>query len=75
MVGDEKVSDMVVKLDKISVLDKIHLHRHTDDVLYSYLLKATLKITKLHSFMEKLENQLRQEKVENKVDSVEHKKL
>ena len=32
VVSDKKVSEMEVKLDKISVPDKIHLHKQTGDV-------------------------------------------
>ena len=35
MVSDKKVSEMEVKLDKISVPDKIQLHKQTGDVIYS----------------------------------------
>ena len=47
VVSDKKVSEMEVKLDKISVPDKIQLHKQTGDVIYSDLLHATLKITQL----------------------------
>ena len=35
VVSDKKVSEMEVKLDKISVPDKIQLHKQTGDVIYS----------------------------------------
>ena len=43
--------------------------------MYSDLLQSTLNITKLQSVIEKLENQLRQEKVKNKTNLVQIKKL
>ena len=59
MVGDEKNSELEVRLNKINFLDKIQLHRNSGYVLYSNLLKATLRITKVQSIIDKLENQLR----------------
>ena len=47
MVSDKKVSEMEVKLDKISVPDKIQLHKQTGDVIYFDLLHGVMKITKL----------------------------
>ena len=34
MVNDKKVSEMEVRLDKISVPDKIQLHKKTSDIIY-----------------------------------------
>ena len=62
-------------MEKIGVPDKIQLHQKTDDVLYSNLLKATFKIRRMQSVIDKLENQLWHEKVENKGHLVEIKKL
>ena len=53
VVSDKKVSEMEVKLDKISVPDKIQLHKQTGDVIYSDLLHATVKVTRLQSLVEK----------------------
>ena len=47
VISDKKVSEMEVKLDKISVPDKIQLHKQTGDVICSDLLHAIMKITKL----------------------------
>ena len=47
VVSDKKVSEMEVKLDKISVPDKIQIHKQTGDVIYSDFLHAIMKITKL----------------------------
>ena len=47
VVSDKKVFEMEVKLDKISVPDKIQLRKETGDVIYSDLLHAIMKITKL----------------------------
>ena len=62
---------MEFRLEKINVPDTIQLHRKTGNLLYSDLLKASLKITNLQSVIDQLENQLRQEKVENKASSVQ----
>ena len=64
VVNDKKVSEIEVKLDKISVLDKIQLHKQNGDVIYSDLLHAIVKITKLQSLVDKMEIQLKHEKVE-----------
>ena len=47
MVNDKKMTDMEVRLDKISVLDKIQLHKQTSDIIYSDLLQAMMRINKL----------------------------
>ena len=75
MVSDKKVAEMDVRLDKISVPDKIQLHKQTGDIIYSDLLHAMMKINKLQVLVDKLEVQLKHEKVENKVNSIQIKKL
>ena len=74
MVNDKKMSDMEVKLDKISVFDKIQLHKQTSDIIYSDLLQATMRINKLQILVDKLEVQLKHEKVENKANAIQIKK-
>ena len=71
MVSEKKISQMEVRLDKISVLDKIQLHKQTWDIIYSDLLHAMVKINKLQVLVDKLEVQLRHGKVENKVNSIQ----
>ena len=66
---------MEVKLDKISVPDKIQLHKQTGEVIYSDLLHATMKVNKLQALVDKMEVQLKHEKVENKANMVQIKKL
>ena len=75
MVSDKKVAEMEVRLDKISVPDKIQLHKQTRDIIYSDLLHAMMKINKLQALVDKLEVQLKHEKVENKANSIQIKKL
>jgi len=75
VVSDKKVSEMEVKLDKISVPDKIQLHKQTRDVIYSDLLHAIMKINKLQSLVDKMEVQLKHERVENKANLIQIKKL
>ena len=75
VVSDKKVSEMEVKLDKISVPNKIQLHKQTGDVIYSDLLHAIVKITKLQSLVDTMEIQLKHEKVENKANLIQIKKL
>ena len=66
---------MEVKMDKISVPDKIQLHKQIKDVIYSDLLHATVKVTRLQSLVDKMEIQLKHEKVENKANLIQIKKL
>ena len=66
---------MEVKLDKISVPDKIQLHKQTGDVIYSNLLHAVMKINKLQSRVDKMEVHLKHEKVEKKANLIQIKKL
>ena len=75
VVSDKKVSKMEVKLDKISVPDKIQLYKQTRDVIYYDLLHAIMKITKLQSLVDKMEVQLKHERVENKANLIQIKKL
>ena len=62
-----KIAEMRLNLKAILVPDMIHLHKQFGEVIYSDLMKATLKVSKLQSTLSKAENQLRQEKVENKL--------
>ena len=73
MVSDKKVSEMEMRLDKISVPDKIQLHKQMGDIIYSDLLHAMVKINKLQVLVDKLEVQLKHEKVENKAKSIQKK--
>ena len=66
---------MEVKLNKISVPNKTQLHKQTRDVIYSDLLHAIVKITKLQSLVDKMELQLKHEKVKNKANLIQIKKL
>ena len=53
----------------------IHLHIETGDIIYTDLLKETLQVSKLQSSKKRVENLLRQEKVENKSHQTQIKKL
>ena len=55
---------MRVYMDDIHVPDMIHLHKTTREIIYTYLLNSTHKLSRLHSTKSKVENQLRQEKME-----------
>ena len=61
-----KVVEMKMKLENIHILDMIHLHKKVGVIIYTDLLKATLKVSRMQSGKRKIENQLRKEKVENK---------
>ena len=75
MVSDKKVAEMELRLDKISLPDKIQLHKQIGDIIYSDLLHAMVKINKLQVLVDKLEVQLKHEKVENKENSIQINKL
>ena len=62
-------------MDTISVPDNIQLHKKTRDIIYSDLLDAIIKIKKLQALVDKLEVQLKHEKVENKANLIRIKKL
>ena len=70
-----RVPEMRLNLQKIPVPDKIHLHKKIGEVIYTDLMKATLKVSKLQSTVSRLENQLKQERVENKTYQQQIKKL
>ena len=69
------VAEVKMNLDDIPILDMIDLHNNTWDILFNHLLKFTLALSKLHILKGKIENQLRQEKVENKAHQTQIKKL
>ena len=69
------MTEMEVRLDKISVPDKIQLHKQTSDIIYSDLLQAMMRINKLQILVDKLEVQVKHEKVENKANAIQIKKL
>ena len=75
IVNDKKMSEMEIRLDKISTPDKIQLHKQTSDIVYSDLLQAMVRINKLQVLIDKLEIQLKHERVENKVNVVQIRKL
>ena len=42
-----KVAEMRMNLENIPTPDMIHFHKHDGEVIYSDLLKATLKVSRL----------------------------
>ena len=59
-----KVAEMKMILENIPIPDMIHLHKQTRDIIYTDLLKETLKVSRLQYSKSKIENHIRQEKVE-----------
>ena len=55
-----------MNLEDIPIPYLIHFHKQNGDILFIDLLKTTLKLSKLEATKSKIENQLRQEKVENR---------
>ena len=70
MVNDKQMSEMEIRLDKISIPDKIQLHKQTSDIIYSDLLQAMIRRNKLQRLIDKLEIQLKHERVENKENAI-----
>jgi hypothetical protein len=56
---EDKVSEIKIRYDNISSLDKVKFHKHTSDMLYSDYLSLRLKNSKPSSFAMKLEGILR----------------
>ena len=51
LATQDTVSEMRLNLQKILVPDKIDLHKHTIEVIYTDLLEATLKDSKSQSIV------------------------
>ena len=69
------VAELKMNLDDSPIPDMIHLHKQTGDILFTHYLKITLELSKLQNLKGKIENQFRQEKVENKAHQTQIKKL
>jgi hypothetical protein len=61
-----KVSEIKIKYDNISALDKVQFHKQTSDLLYLDYLNFNLKNAKLTSLATKIEGHLRKEKEASK---------
>ena len=59
VADEDQVSEIKIKYDNISAPDKVKFHKQTSDLLYSDYLSLNLKNSKLSSYAEKLERQLR----------------
>ena len=75
LVRKNTIAEVKMNLDDIPIPNMIHLHKQTRDILFTHLLKITLELSKLQILKVKSENQLRQEKVENKAHQTQIKKL
>ena len=67
MATRNNITKIKLNLKEIPISDMIHLHKQTREFIYTYLIMATLNLSKLQSTVPNIGNQLRQEKVENKV--------
>lgn len=72
---DYKASQMNIKLDQVSVVDKINLNKQICKVIFSYCIQSIVNITKLKAQMVKLQRQLMQEKTKNKSCHVRNAEL
>jgi hypothetical protein len=60
VVEDEyKVFEINIRYDNLSASDKVKLHKHTGEMLYSDYLSLSLNNSKITSYIMKLEGQLR----------------
>ena len=66
---------MKMNVENIPKPDMIHLHKKTRDILFSDPLKDTLRLSNYHTTKNKMENQMREEKVDNKAHQTQIKKL
>ena len=66
VADEDKVSEVKLHYENISVLDKVKFHINTSDMLYSDYLGLSLKVSRLTTHALKLEGQLRQEKASNR---------
>ena len=66
---------MKMNLENIHIPDMIHLHKQARDIIYTDILKATLKVSMMHSSKSKIENHIKKEKVENKAHQQQIKKM
>ena len=70
-----KVAEMKMRLENMPIPYMIHLHKKTGDIIYTDMLKDTLKLSRLQSSKRKIENHLREEKVENRSHQAQIKEL
>ena len=75
VAAQNRFLEMRLNLQKIPVPDKICLDKQTGEVIYIDLMKDAFKASKLQSTISRLENQLKQEKVESKTYQQHIKKL
>jgi hypothetical protein len=75
VVDEDKVSEVKLHYENISAPYKVKFHRNTCDMLYSYYLSLSLKISRLTTHALKLEGQLRQEKTSSRAWQTQVKRL
>ena len=46
-----RVTEMKMELENIPILDMVHLHKQTGDIFFTDLLKATLGLSKLKTYV------------------------
>lgn len=66
-VRDFNASKVKLKLDDISIVDKIDLHRKIREMIFRDLLHTTTSMIILQEIVEKVEKQLKQEKTSSKI--------
>jgi hypothetical protein len=75
VADEDKVSEIKLKYEKISGLDKVKFHKNTSDMLYSDYLGLSLKNSKMSTYAIKLEWKLRQEKASSMAWKTQVKRL
>ena len=75
LAEEEKVAEMKLRMDQISVPNKIHFHMKTSEVLYHDLLQSILSNKKLEGKVIKLEEQLQKKWPWEKLGKLKIKKM
>jgi hypothetical protein len=75
VANQDKVSEIKIKYDSISALDKVKFHRNTSDMLYYDYLGIILNNSKLSTYAINLEGKLREEKESNRAWKTQVKRL
>ena len=75
ITNEEGVSEVKLKMNQFSILDKIVFHKGFSDLIYAYLTKEELSHLKSQQRVVKLETQLKQEKQTNEAWNLQVKLL
>lgn len=66
IAANYKATEINVDLDAFSPTDKMEWHRKTYEIIFRYVLRSTMHVNKLQNTVNKIERQLKHEKVVTK---------